>query len=96
MGALTQRDIDEKYATVTLFARIVANGLGVSETAVDRLLEGYKDVLTGYAYTPEYAVKSRLKRKQAVHKKLKKKESDESLLQKVQKLSAPADPDKKR
>lgn len=87
MAEILRREREERIATVTLFANIIAGGLGVNPGAVNTMLKAYRAVVSEYAYTPEYAEDLKAKRLEEVTKKLKKQTSDDALLKKVQQYS---------
>lgn len=55
--------------------------------AISTMLKAYRDVVSEYAYTPEYARAVKQRRREEVSKKRKKQESDDDLLKRVQHLS---------
>lgn len=88
LSEIIQRDRAERIATITLFANIVGGGLGVKPEVINTMLKTYKDIVSEYAYTPEYANEVKKRRRQEVAKKVQKQASDDDLLKKVQQYSA--------
>lgn len=79
------RERSEKIATVSLMARIVANGLGVPSDEIDGMLSSYTDVITQNRYTPQMAAQLRRAHDEATRQKA----ADTNRLSKVEKLTVP-------
>lgn len=84
-----RREREERFTVVSLFAKIVGSGLGVSDSVLEAMLSTYKLELTQAKYTPEYAVFQRQKKKQAVAKQQKKKSSDDALMKRLDSYAEP-------
>lgn len=76
---------------VELFARILAQTLGMRNDALEAMLTAYNDELTQIKYTPAYTKLKRERKLEEVTKTVKKKLDDDALLKKLEGFTAPED-----
>jgi hypothetical protein len=86
---IQEREREERFSLVSLFARILGGGLGMRSDTLEAMLNAYKDELTQTSYTPGYAAYQRRRKKAVRQQKKKKKLSDDALLRKLEGLTAP-------
>lgn len=77
---------------VEFFAKMFGQALGVPETTIRAMLEGYSDVLYQAVYTPEFAKIQKQRKKKATARQVKKKLDDEALLRRLERFTEPDEP----
>ena len=78
-----RRERSEKAAALQLIVVLFGNALGISSRQIEGMLDLYLLELTQERYRPDYLDQLRRQRKE----RLKKKQDDQTLLQKVGKLT---------
>lgn len=86
-----RRDRAERYTLVTLFARILGEGLHVRNDALEAMLGAYRAELSQDNYRPAYRAAQRMKKLKEVTQTAKKRMDDEALLKRVEKMTASDD-----
>jgi len=89
LETIQQREREERFSLVSLFARVLGGGLGMRGDTLEAMLSTYKDELTQTRYTPGYVAYQRRRKKAAVQQQTKNKMSDDALLRKLEGFSTP-------